>query len=228
MNIRNIFQSLLAIAIGTSAGYSSAAEPDANLKNLMVVLRESEGDNIKDVALKPMGSAKATLSDGKEVEISVAWFSFIGDMHIRFVYDSPSSMRNLTSEEFKALKLKPDEALRVAVSNIKRVYGSPKASPWDGGLMVVTGESSDLDSSYFLDSAFWKNLIKKYPDGLVVGVPKRGGLLFAPASDSKAVAGLRRSIGALFISSENMRISSALYLFKDNHWSVFQDPLAQP
>jgi len=194
----------------------------------MVVLRESEGDNIKDVALKPMGSAKATLSDGKEVEISVAWFSFIGDMHIRFVYDSPSSMRNLTSEEFKALKLKPDEALRVAVSNIKRVYGSPKASPWDGGLMVVTGESSDLDSSYFLDSAFWKNLIKKYPDGLVVGVPKRGGLLFAPASDSKAVAGLRRSIGALFISSENMRISSALYLFKDNHWSVFQDPLAQP
>lgn len=175
-----------------------------------------------------MGSAKATLSDGKEVEISVAWFSFIGDMHIRFVYDSPSSMRNLTSEEFKALKLKPDEALRVAVSNIKRVYGSPKASPWDGGLMVVTGESSDLDSSYFLDSAFWKNLIKKYPDGLVVGVPKRGGLLFAPASDSKAVAGLRRSIGALFISSENMRISSALYLFKDNHWSVFQDPLAQP
>jgi hypothetical protein len=81
MNIRNIFQSLLAIVIGTSAAHSGAAEPETNLQNLMVVLRESEGANKKDVVLKPMGSAKATLADGKEVEMSFAWFSYIGDMH---------------------------------------------------------------------------------------------------------------------------------------------------
>ena len=211
-----------------TAAHSGAAETDTSLKNLMAVLRGSEGENKKDVALKPMGNTKVTLADGKEIEISVAWFSFIGDMHVRFVYDSPTSMRNLTSEEFHALKLNPDEALRVAVSNIKRVYGPPKVSPWEGGLMLVTGESSDLDSSYFLDSTFWKNLLKKHPDGLVVGVPERGGLLFAPATDRKAVLGLRQSIGALFIGSENLRVSSALYLFKDNRWSVFQDPQAQP
>ncbi len=228
MNTRNIFQSLLAITIGTSAAHSGAAMPDTNLQNLMVVLRESEGENKKDVVLKPMGSAKATLADGKEVEMSFAWFSVIGDMHVRFVYDSPTSMRNLTSEEFSALKLTPDKALQIAVGNIKRVYGQPKVSPWQGGLLLVAGESPDLDSSYFLDSSFWQNLLKKYPSGVVVGVPKRGGLLFAPASDDKAVAGLRQGIRALFISSENMRVSSALYLFKNNRWSVFQDPQSQP
>jgi hypothetical protein len=63
------------------------------------------------------------------------------------------------------------------------------------------------------------------PEGLVVGVPKRGGLLFVPASDIAAVNNFRRAIAPLFTTSENMRVSSALYLFNDKGWSVFQDPL---
>jgi hypothetical protein len=81
-----------------------------------------------------------------------------------------------------------------------------------------------LDSSYFLDLEFWQDLLRVHPEGLVVGVPKRGGLLFVPASDIAAVNNFRRGIAPLFMTSENMRVSSALYLFKDTGWSVFQDP----
>lgn len=228
MSFRKIISSLVAMVLSNSAAHAAPATPDADIKNLMVVLRESGGANKADSVLKPMGTAKATLADGKEIEIDHAHFAFIGDMHIRFVYDSPTSMRNLTSEEFNSLKLKPEEALRVAVTNIKRVYGAPKASPWQAGLMQVAGESPDLDSSYFLDRAFWESLLKKHPSGVVVGVPSRGSLLFAPVSDSVAIAGLRKGIKPLFVSSENLRVSSALYLFKDNQWSIFQAPAAQP
>jgi hypothetical protein len=39
------------------------------------------------------------------------------------------------------------------------------------------------------------------------------------------VRGLRNGIAYLYTSSENQRVSSALYLFKDDRWTVFQAPL---
>jgi hypothetical protein len=90
--------------------------------------------------------------------------------------------------------------------------------------MLVSGESPDLDSSYFLDRSFWDKLLLKHPQGVVVGVPKRGGLIYAPVSDNAALAALERSIRTLYETSENMRISSALYLYVDRKWTVYRTP----
>jgi hypothetical protein len=90
--------------------------------------------------------------------------------------------------------------------------------------MLVAGDSPDLDSSYFLDRAFWNSLLKENPGGVVVGVPKRGGLIYTPVSNMKAVSSLESSIRYLYDSSENMRISSALYLYKAGIWTVYRKP----
>ena len=93
--------------------------------------------------------------------------------------------------------------------------------------MQVEGKSPDLNSSYFLDRDFWRDLLRQHPEGIVAAVPKRGGLLFVPLSDRRAVNELRKGIAYLYSSSERLRVSSALYLFKDDHWTVFQPAPAQ-
>jgi hypothetical protein len=93
--------------------------------------------------------------------------------------------------------------------------------------MLVQGKSPDLDSSYFLDRDFWRDLLRQHPEGILVAVPKRGGLLFTPMSDGKAVENMRKGIAYLYSSSGQMRVSSALYLFKDDRWTVFQPPQPQ-
>ena len=200
---------------------------DRSADNLMVVIRETPGANKQGEALEPFGKLRARLADGKEVELELATFKFLGDMQIRFVFDGPVSMLNATPQDLARLHLNPEQALALAIGNIKRVYGDPVASPWTGGLMQVRGKSSDLDSSYFLDRDFWKGLARQHPEGIVVAVPKRGGLLFTPLGDSEAVDGLRKGVGYLYASSEKMRVSSGLYLFKDGHWIVFQAPQVQ-
>jgi hypothetical protein len=197
---------------------------DRSAENLMVVLRESIGANTEREALTPMGKFHAKLPDGREVDAEIAAFQFLGDMHVRFVFDSPHAMVNATPQDLSRLKLTPEQALKLAVVNIKRVYGKPSPTPWTEGLMQVQGKSPDLDSSYFLDRDFWRSLLRSHPEGLVVAVPKRGGLAFAPITDHKAVDGLRRGVSYLYSSSEWLRISSALYLFKDDRWTVFQPP----
>jgi hypothetical protein len=199
---------------------------DMTRENFMVVVRESIGANRPDDSFAPAGRIKARLPDGREIEMEMASWEYIGDMHIRFVFDSPHSMRNATPEDLSRLGIKGvEDALALALANIKRVYGEPSAKPWEGGLMQVQGKSPDLNSSYFLDRSYWQNLLKAHPEGLVVAVPKRGGLLYTPLSDAKAVERLKRGVAYLHSSSERLRVSSALFLFKDGNWSVFQAPV---
>lgn len=216
---------LLSFAASALRSVSAPAQTgrgfDDSASNLMVVLRESEGVNIEEEALIPIDKARFLREDGSEIEFNPGWFSYVGDMHIRFMFDAPATMHSASPADLERLGLSPPAALQLALKNIKRVYGEPHAIPWSD-LFQVQGRSPDLDSSYFLDKDFWNAREKEHPEGLVALVAKRGGLLFAPLSDARAVANMRRTVAYLHSSSEMMRISSALYLFKDGKWSVFQ------
>ena len=192
-------------------------------ENFMLVLRAAEGVNEPKFGYKPVGPSTGVLDNGDEFVIDMAWFTLIGDIHVRFVVDSPDSMSNIKAAEFKSTGLTPEAAVRTAMANIRKRYGAPKSEPWEAGIFTVSGDSPDFDSSYFLDASFWQELLGKFPDGLIVGVPKRGGLIYAPAHDKEAVEALERSIAYLHESSGTMRVSSALYRY-DGTWKLHQAP----
>lgn len=219
---------LLAACACASTAPHAADDPviDTGAGNLLVVLRESRGANKQDETLRPFGRMRGVLPDGQEVDLDISWYKYLGDMHIRLVFDGGQTMQSASSEDLERLRLSPEEALKLAISNLRRVYGVPAPSPWSGGLMQVQGNATDLNSSYFLDREFWRELQAPHPEGLVVAVPRRGGLVYAPASDEAAVSDLRFSAAALYAGGPGARLSSALYLFKDGRWSVFQAPQA--
>ena len=230
--MKNLLRSLCALgavlaATGGALGADTEAERfDISASNLLVVLRESPGANKQDEALTPFGKIKARLADGREIEFEASWFQYLGDMHLRLVFDGERRVQSASPEDLEKLRLSPEQALSRAIHNLRLRYGHPVAEPWSGGLMQVHGNSPDLDSSYFLDRAFWLEQLRHSPAGLVAAVPDRGGLVFAKADDVAAVATLRFSAAALFAGNDRTRMSSGLYLFKDGGWSVFQSPQA--
>ncbi|WP_435500869.1 hypothetical protein [Variovorax sp. LT1R20] len=219
-------RALTALLLMTSiAGHAQDKSASAeSVDNLMVVLRELPHQNRQTDALIAIGKIEGTLPNGTKFVEYPAWFQYIGDMHIRFVFDSPNSMRSASMKDLERFGLSPEKAVAVAMNNVKRVYGNPSSVPWND-LQQVKGRAPDFDSSYFLDREFWRGISRDHRDGIVVAVAKRGGLLYAPLADAKAVSGLRKGIAFLHSSSEKARISSALYLFKDDKWSVFQPPV---
>lgn len=224
----HVFRLLLAIVCTVLAApycATQAAEAfETSASNLLVVLRESHGENKQDESLQPFGKLRATMADGREIQLETSWYQYLGDMHIRLVFDGAQSLQSASPADLSRLKLSPDDALKLAVANLRRRYGSPAVAPWNGGMMQVQGSAPDLTSSYFLDREFWQALQDGHPEGLVVAVPRRGGLVYAPASDEDAVDSLRFSAAALYAGGAGARLSSGLYLFKDGHWSVFQPP----
>ena len=217
----------LALAM-TAARAETPRENDfeVSTSNLLVVLRESPGANKQDETLTPFGRISARTADGREIEFEASWFQYLGDMHLRLVFDGERRVQSASPEDLEKLRLSPEQALAHAVDNLRRRYGEPVAQPWSGGLMQVHGNAPELDSSYFLDRGFWLEQLRHSPAGIVAAVPGRGGLVFARADDDTAVASLRFSAAALFASNDATRISSGLYLFKDGRWSVFQPPRA--
>ncbi|MBY0243781.1 MAG: hypothetical protein K2X55_31190 [Burkholderiaceae bacterium] len=223
MKFKSIFAVLNFLALFPCVAVAQTSPSPNTRENLMVVVRETTGANRTEDVLTPTGKMKAKLADGREIEIEMASWEFIGDTHIRFVFDGLRSMTNATPKDLERLGIsRVEDALALALKNIKRVYGEPAATQWAGGVMVVQGKSPDLDSSYFLDRAYWSTVAKAYPEGIIVAVPKRGGLLYTPISKKQDVEGLKRAIGELHSSSQHDRISSALFLFKDGKWSIFQ------
>ncbi len=218
---------LACLLLPFAAPAQEARAFDTGAENLIVVLRESSGANKQDEALSPYGKLRGKLDDGREIELETSWFQYLGDMHIRLVFDGPQSMQSASPEDLARLQMDPQQALQQAIANLRRVYGTPAEQPWVGGVMQVLGRSSDLNSSYFLDRDFWLGVQQRHPEGVVAAVPQRGGLVYAPLADEDAVAGLRFSAPALYSGGERNRISSALYLFKDGRWSVFQPPVSR-
>jgi uncharacterized protein YtpQ (UPF0354 family) len=218
-----------AVACAASAAWAAPADDadtmDVSAANLIVVLRESAGENKQDDELVPYGRVTAQMPDGKRVELATSWYRYLGDTHIRLVFDGGQSLQSATPKDLERLKLTPEEALGVAVQNLRRMYGAPEARPWSGGLMQVQGGSPDLASSYFLDREFWLGVLREHPEGIVVAVPQRGGLLFGSAGDEEAIDELRFGLAALYSGSRGTRVSSALYLFKNGRWSIFQPPM---
>lgn len=223
---------LVALAIAWCAMPASwaAAQPagadamDTSAASLIVVLRESLGENKQDDTLQPYGRVTAQMPDGRRVDLATSWYKYLGDMHIRLVFDGGNTLQSASPNDLERLKLTPEEALDVAVRNLRRMYGTPEALPWSGGLMQVQGRSPDLASSYFLDRDFWMGLLREHPEGVVVAVPQRGGLLFGSAADGDAIDELRFGAAALYAGDRGTRVSSALYLFKNGRWSIFQPP----
>ena len=226
--LRRASASIALLAALSSAHAASADSTEESFEvsaaNLLVVLRESPGSNKQDESLLPFGKISAQLPDGRNIEFEASWFQYLGDIHLRLVFDGQRRVQSALPQDLERLHLNPEQALAQAVDNLRRRYGVPVAEPWSGGLMQVRGNVPDLDSSYFLDREFWLDQLRSYPEGIVVAVPGRGGLVFARADDDIALTSLRFSAAALFAASDRTRVSSGLYLFKDGRWSVFQPP----
>lgn len=228
--VRNTMLSCAAwalLAAASSAGAQDDKGFDTSAGNLLAVLRESAGENKLQENLQPYGAITVALPDGKRAQLAMSWYQYLGDMHIRLVFDGGQHLQSASPSDLERLKLTPEEALAVAVANMRRLHGRPQAVPYMPGLMQVQGGSPDLASSYFLDREFWLQLQREHPEGVVAAVPRRGGLVYAPANDEDAIDTLRFSAAALFAGGGGTRVSSALYLFKDGAWSVWQPPQPQ-
>ena len=199
--------------------------PAFDLQTLQFVLRERPGAHQPTESLSLVDPFEVPLPGGGTAAMAPAWFDLVGDLQLRLVRDTPEWVFTLHASELVDLQLGADDALAIALGNFRRLHGPPRVSPWHN-LRRVGGATEDVDHRWFLDRAVWRGLLAEHPGGLVVALPRTDLLLFAPASDAAAVASMRQGIPGLHAGGGDYRLSSALYLFEDDRWTVLQPAIA--
>ena len=58
------------------------------------MLRETPGANKTDEALVPFGTISARAPDGREFSFEASWFQYLGDMHMRLVFDGDRQVQS--------------------------------------------------------------------------------------------------------------------------------------
>ena len=202
--------------------------PAIDLDTLRFVLRERPGAHKTDESLALVDAFEVPLpGGGGTAAMAPAWFDLLGDLQLRLVRDTPEWVYTLHASELDDLKLGADEALAIALANFRRLHGPARVSPWHN-LRRVGSATEDVDHLWFLDRPMWQGLLAGHPDGLVVALPRTDLLVFAPVTDTAAVDSLRAGIPGLQAGGGDYRLSSALYLFKDDRWSVLQPAVPVP
>ena len=200
------------------------ASPTLDPATLRVLLRERAGLNKLEESPVIVEPFEVEAESGMRVSMAPAWYDLVGDLQLRLVRDTGDYVFTLHASQLDDLRLTAEEALTVALANLRREHGEPLAAPWHN-LQRVCGRDEDVSSAYFLDRPFWRTRLAEHPAGLVVAVPRTDALLFAPLADDAAVDSMRQGIPGLHSGGgADYRLSSALYLFRDDRWTVFQPP----
>lgn len=200
---------------------NSADDLDARRSALRLILRERPGADKPDDVPSLVAPFTTPIPGGGSVTLAPAWYDLIGDLQLRLVRETPDALLTMEVDDVAAMGLAVDAAVALALANLERQVGAPTVQPWHNLRRVGTSEE-EFDSNWFLDRAFWRARLAEHPSGLVVAVPRTDALLFAPADDDAAVASMRGGIPRLHREAGDWRLSSALFLFKDDRWSVFQ------
>ena len=188
---------------------------------LRLLLRERPGADKPAESLDRVEPFTTPIPGGGSVTMAPAWYDLVGDLQVRLVRETPDALVTLQVDELEELGLDAGAAIALALANLERQVGAPAVRPWHD-LSRVGTPSEEFDSSWFLHRAFWRARLAEHPQGLVAAVPRVDALLFAPAGDAAAVASMRRGIPGLHREAGDWRLSSALYLFKDDRWTVLQ------
>jgi hypothetical protein len=188
---------------------------------LMLLLRSAQEG---ELAPSRTGQALDAATDCGKADL--ACYHYLGDMRLEFVLrrGAEEGLRELSRSEFDAMRLAPQQGTQMAMQNIKREFGEAEIRRANGGLLLLQCKSPEFSASYLLDQELWNTLLKQAPEGLVAAVPRRGAVLFAPLADKKSVERLSKLVPDLYAGAAQQQVSAALYLYKDQRWSLYQSP----
>lgn len=202
--------------------------PEMDRASLVPIIRPL-GDAVAGAAfpvqhLEPVSMVLDARQVGEDVPHAQLPFMlrFVGNLGVRYAFDGAQTMINLSHEEHAKLGLS-DEALRVlAIENLLRRYPHVEIHTFPMGGMVQ--KCGDLESSWLLHFDFWAHESRRFKGELVASVPSRDLMVWCDSADETVLAELRTN--AIEVEARarasNRAISSLLYVWRTDHWEVFE------
>lgn len=198
----------------------AVAPPAGGREDIVPLIRSFRGTIRKVQDIKPVIEPQVQ----GEAALAPLIDTFVGDLDIRYAFDSEQGFRYLNQHDLKRLKLVRGELLTLAVANFRRRHprlGIERPVAFIGRVV----NAGELEPSLMLDTDFWEKE-KSRPSyagsEIVAGVPTRDVLWFTGAKPSENVRNLRENNERVHKDTGERAISRLLYVWRNRRWEVFE------
>jgi hypothetical protein len=144
---------------------------------------------------------------------------FVGDLHLRYVFEDPSFMLALRMRDLKRLGIERAALPELVVANYRRLYPKLTVARPDQWLGLVT-QGGELEPCIMLDGAFWQRQMKAFGGPLIAAVPSAQEVYFAPREPRQNIE-LLKHLAILHHEKAGKRgVSRTVFSWQNFRWAV--------
>ena len=209
-----------AFALPAIERSAHAQDPSVNTKEKVVALvRAAPGldpkarsvQKIEPIALKPpAGSSPSDLP---------VFDYFVGELHLRYVFDDPRFVQALRVRDLKRLGIDRKDLPKLVVENYRKLYPNLAAIQPEPGLGVLIN-GGQLEPTVLLDTEFWDAQAKRIEGPLIAAIPERDSVLFTRADPKQNIELLKHRAVVAYEKAGKQALSRTVLAWRKSRWEV--------
>ena len=210
---------MLALAPGAACAAQSKDPLPRTREYIVALVRSHPGADPRSRPVQRIEPAIAR-EDAKSAPGNALVFDhFVGDLHLRYVFDDPQFMLALRARDLTRLGVARDELPALVVSNYRRLYPDVIVTHPDRWLGLVT-RGGELEPCVMLDGMFWQRQMKAFGGPVIAAVPSTNAVYFTPR-EPKANVELLKHLAILESEKAGKRgVSRTVFEWRNFRWQV--------
>ena len=144
---------------------------------------------------------------------------FVGDLHLRYVFDDPKFMIALRGHDLKRLGVAREELATLAIANFRRLYPKLTVIRPEPLLGVVT-QGGQLEPCVMLDGAFWERQSASFNGELIASAPARDTVVFTTREPRQNVELLKHLAVLAYEKAGPQALSRTVFAWRYWRWEV--------
>ena len=152
-------------------------------------------------------------------ENALVFDHFVGDLHLRYVFDDPQFTVALHVKDLKRLGVEREELPSLVVANYRRLYPHVRVAHPDPGLGILT-QGGKLEPCVLLDGAFWQRQQQILGKDLIVVVPSTDEVIFTAREPKQNVESLKQLAIQRYEAAGKRAVSRTVFVWRFYRWEV--------
>jgi hypothetical protein len=220
MNRRNALVSLASTGAAVALGAAGEARAQQHPREKLVALvrawpnvdpKSRPVQKIEPIELKP--------EPGNTIDNLPVFDQFVGELHLRYVFDDERFVQALRGRDLKRLQLDRKALPEIVVENYRKLYPDLAViQPYPGMGAVIRG--GQLEPTILLDADFWEEQVTRIGSALIAAVPERDTVIFTRIEPRQNIELLKHRAVLAYEKAADRALSRTVLAWREKQWEV--------
>ena len=187
--------------------------------NVVALVRTFDGGDPKVRPVQKIEPILMKPEPGSRAEDLPVFDYFVGDLHLRYVFDDPRFLAAVRGRDLPRLGIDRAELPTLAVRNFRRLYPKLEVVYPEPGLGAVIN-GGQLEPCILLDASFWEGQRKLVKGEVIAAVPSRDSVVFTANEPKQNIELLKHFAVLGYEKAKQQALSRTVLVWRKLRWEV--------